>query len=61
MLRGTVALLFVFIVTACSSNEESGGDYDADDYDFTLFSSTGEEVDAFTDEKSLYLYFTGVT
>ncbi|MGJ9384672.1 hypothetical protein CR203_13815 [Salipaludibacillus neizhouensis] len=61
MFRGISAVLFLLIVTACASDDESGSEYNADDYDFTLLNSAGEEVDIFTDEKALYLYFTGVT
>ncbi|QKS72156.1 hypothetical protein FLK61_36480 [Paenalkalicoccus suaedae] len=55
LLAGTLFL------AACSSDLESG-DYNPDDYEYSLESSSGEEVEVFTaDQPDLYLYFTGVT
>ncbi|WP_416151643.1 hypothetical protein ACM26V_11990 [Salipaludibacillus sp. HK11] len=57
-----ISLMTLLIFTACSSdNGEDSGSYDPDDYQFSLMSTSGNDVDLFEDdEKALYLYFTGV-
>ncbi|WP_280770042.1 hypothetical protein [Salipaludibacillus daqingensis] len=57
-----VFISMLFILAACSNNEEeSAGNYNPSDYDLSAISTSGEEVELFQEgEQALYLYFTGV-
>ncbi|SDO10575.1 hypothetical protein [Alkalicoccus daliensis] len=58
-------LLFItlaIIAAGCGTNNEETTGYDPEDYSIELTSTSGEEVEVFTEDRAdIYFYFTGST